>query len=244
MANSDLQPPPRAGSPQGSAVARMFGGIAGRYDLANHVLSGGWDYYWRYYLVRLARRRQPRRVVDLATGSGDVAFALRRGLGSAVEVAGYDFCLPMLEEAEKKKARSPRYADLVFTPGDCLDLPLPDATVDLLTIAFGLRNLADRTRGLDEMRRVLRPGGVLLCLEFSQPWPVVRPFYRWYNGTVLPRLAGWLTGDPDAYRYLNESIAAFPDADALTREFRATGFGEVHLHRLTGGIVAIHEAVK
>lgn len=228
--------------PDSTAVNRMFGRIARRYDAANRVLSGGLDVGWRRRLVAAAERCHPAEVLDLATGSGDVAFALKAGLPASVRVLGLDFCRPMLEEAETKRSASPWKGDptLRFEWGDALALPFPDATFDLVTIAFGLRNLENRSQALREMRRVLRPGGWLLVLEFSQPARWFRPFYFFYLRRVLPLVGGRVTGDPEAYRYLNASIEAFPTREALESELRAAGFGSVTSEALTGGAVALH----
>jgi demethylmenaquinone methyltransferase/2-methoxy-6-polyprenyl-1,4-benzoquinol methylase len=221
----------------------MFGRIAPRYDLANRVLSGGIDLYWRARLVSAVRRAHPRDILDLATGSGDVAFALRRGIPGELRILGMDFSPPMLAQAEaKKSALAGAAPGIEFRPGDALDLPLPDADFDAVTIAFGLRNMADRARCLAEIRRVLRPDGRLFVLEFSQPYPWFRPLYSIHLSHVIPRLAGLLTGDRGAYRYLGESIGAFPGRDALAQEIRAAGFTEVSAQALTMGIVALHVA--
>ncbi len=231
-------------SPDPQAVQSMFGRIARGYDAANVILSGGLDRWWRRRLVAAVRRRTPASVLDLATGSGDVAFALARALGPSVPVLGLDFCPPMLAQAEAKQRAAPagRYAHVTFAPGDGLQLPLADASQDAATISFGLRNLADRARGLGELRRVLRPGGCLFVLEFSQPYRWFRPLYYLYLRHLLPRVAGWVTGDRAAYDYLNASIGAFPDHEALSREIRAAGFQAVSARRLSLGIVALHEA--
>jgi demethylmenaquinone methyltransferase/2-methoxy-6-polyprenyl-1,4-benzoquinol methylase len=221
----------------------MFGRIARRYDLTNRVLSGGIDIYWRFSLVSALRRSQPRNVLDLATGSGDVAFALKRALPSGVPVLGMDFCAPMIEEAEAKLARWPGARDgLEFRQGDALALPLPDGSFDAVTIAFGLRNMADRARCLSEIRRVLRPGGRLFVLEFSKPWQWLRPLYDFHLRHLMPMVAGRLTGDRAAYEYLCGSIAAFPERGALSAEIRAAGFPEVTARPMTTGIVALHSA--
>lgn len=224
----------------------MFGRIARRYDLANRLLSGGIDLWWRRRLVRAVRASGPREVLDLATGSGDVAFALAGALPAGTRITGMDFCQPMLDEAELKKKRgsAPRLANLSFRLGDGLALPVPDQSVDAVTISFGLRNLADRGRGLREMRRVLRPGGRLLVLEFSQPATWFRPIYYFYLSKVLPRLAGIVTGDRAAYNYLNETIADFPDRSALANEIRHAGFASVSAEPMTFGIVALHQATR
>jgi demethylmenaquinone methyltransferase/2-methoxy-6-polyprenyl-1,4-benzoquinol methylase len=226
--------------PDPAAVNSMFGRIARRYDLANRLLSGGRDAAWRRQLVAAARAGSPHDILDLATGSGDVAFALGRALPEA-RIVGADFCAPMLEEAERKKAAGGP-ANVAFQAGDALALPFPAAAFDAVTIAFGLRNLADRARGLAEMRRVLRPGGRLLVLEFSQPHFWFRPCYLFYLRRILPALAGRMTGDRAAYVYLNESIEEFPGRPALSAEIGAAGFTAVRARALTFGIVALHEA--
>ncbi|PTX92644.1 bifunctional demethylmenaquinone methyltransferase/2-methoxy-6-polyprenyl-1,4-benzoquinol methylase UbiE [Opitutus sp. ER46] len=230
--------------PDPVAVNSMFGRIAQRYDVANRLLSGGIDIWWRRRLVAAVRRTHPGDVLDLATGSGDVAFALSRGLGNSTRILGMDFCQPMLDQAEiKKVAAGPeRYANVTFRPGDGLALPLPDACTDAVTIAFGLRNLADRNKGLHEMRRVLRPGGHLFVLEFSQPYPWFRPFYAFYLRRILPTIAGIVTGDRAAYVYLNDTITQFPDRPALAAEITAAGFPTVTARAMTFGIVALHIA--
>jgi demethylmenaquinone methyltransferase/2-methoxy-6-polyprenyl-1,4-benzoquinol methylase len=229
--------------PDPVAVNSMFARIARRYDVANRCLSGGIDVWWRRRLVAAVRRVRPRAVLDLATGSGDVAFALARRLGPETDILGLDFCQPMLDEAETKKAAGgARYARVRFQPGDGMALPLADASFDAVTIAFGLRNMADRHQALGEMRRVLRPGGSLFVLEFSQPYAWFRPWYLFYLRRVLPRLAGALTGDRAAYVYLNETIEEFPDRPTLAGEIAAAGFGRVRARALTLGIAALHEA--
>jgi len=229
-----------------AAVNSMFGRIARRYDLANVVLSLGMDRWWRRRLVTFVRRAAPRDILDLATGSGDVAFALSRGLPGPVSITGMDFCQPMLDEAEAKKiaAGTARYANIHFIQGDGLALPLADASVDAVTISFGLRNLADRPRGLREMRRVLRPDGRLFVLEFSQPAQWFRPLYFFYLRKILPFAAGIVTGDHAAYVYLNETIEQFPGRAALAEEIRAAGFSQVSARGMTFGIVALHEAAR
>jgi demethylmenaquinone methyltransferase / 2-methoxy-6-polyprenyl-1,4-benzoquinol methylase len=221
----------------------MFGRIARRYDLANRVLSLGIDRYWRFKLVQAVKVKASHAVLDLATGSGDVAFALARCLPAAIPIVGMDFCAPMLVEAEAKLAAFPQIRGRVrFALGDALQIPAADAGFDAVTIAFGLRNVADRPACLAEMRRVLRPGGHLFVLEFSQPWAWVRPFYAFHMRFVAPAVAGWITGDRAAYDYLRTSIAAFPDHNGLSSEIRAAGFASVGVTRMTMGIVALHVA--
>ena len=232
--------------PDPTEVNSMFGRIARRYDAANFILSGGIDRWWRRRLVAAVRRHDPLCVLDLATGSGDVAFALSLALNPATAIVGMDFCQPMLDQAEAKKraAGAAKFRNVTFRPGDGLALPLPDSSQDALTIAFGLRNLANRPRGLQEMRRVLRPGGRLFVLEFSQPYAWFRPLYYCYLQHILPRIAGVVTGDRGAYDYLNASIGDFPDRATLSREITAAGFSKVQAHAMTFGIVALHQALN
>lgn len=230
--------------PDGNAVRSMFAGISSRYDSANRILSGGSDIYWRRVLVRTVASRNPKDIADLATGSGDVAFALERHLGEAATIRGFDFCAEMLDEARQKQSGKGS-GRIEFAIGDCLNLPIADKSLDALTIAFGLRNLEDRAQGLSEMARVLRPGGALHVLEFSQPHRWFRPIYYAYLRHILPHLARLATGNRSAYDYLVGSIESFPERDVLAEEIQSAGnFSEVSAKPLTFGVVAIHTAVK
>ncbi len=226
--------------PEGSAVQRMFSGIASRYDFANRVLSLGLCVGWREQLVAAAKAARPQAVADLATGSGDVAFALRRELPAHCSVVGYDFCEPMLDIG-RVRAKQEGVA-LEFKAGDCMRLPIADASQDVVTIAYGVRNFEDRAKGLRELRRILRPDGTLLVLEFSQPSAWFAPFHFIHVRCVLPVLAGLLTGDFGAYKYLGTSIAGFPDAAGLDAELTAAGFAQVSHKRMLFGTVALHQA--
>ena len=232
--------------PDPIAVNSMFGRIAHRYDIANFLLSGGIDSWWRKKLVVSVKNRAPQSILDLATGSGDVAFALSRALPSTTAIEGMDFCQPMLDEAERKKTAggAARFGNVSFRPGDGLAIPAPDVRYDAVTISFGLRNLADRALGLREMRRVLRPGGHLFVLEFSQPHAWFRPFYYFYLQRILPAVAGLVTGDRAAYVYLNDTIGRFPNRQDLATEIRSAGFSRVDGVPLTMGIVALHVAAR
>ena len=227
--------------PEAEAVRSMFGGIAKRYDLANHLLSGGMDYWWRHVLVKMVEHSNPSVVADLATGSGDVAFAIKKKLGNTVAVHGLDFCQPMLDEAEKKRLARQPSPDITFAIGDIQNLPLDTDSVDVATVAFGVRNLENRLQGLKDIRRCLRPGGTFFILEFSQPYRWFRPIYYSYLKYLLPSIAGWITRKPEAYDYLGDSIEAFPPREDLIREMKQAGFSEVSAHRMTLGIVAIHQ---
>lgn len=226
-------------------VNNMFGRIARRYDRANRLLSVGVDVGWRKCLVKNVLRCAPHKVLDLATGSGDVALALGRALPAGVSVTGMDFCVPMLAEAEVKRSRAEGLrAEVVFREGDALALPLADSCMDVVTLAFGFRNFADRARGLSEIHRVLRPGGQLMILEFSQPQAWFRPFYYFYLRNILPWVAARVTGDRSAYDYLCGSVSEFPDHQALSAEILRAHFQKVEVIRMTFGIVALHVATK
>ena len=232
--------------PQAEQVNSMFASIAGRYDLANRTLSLGIDHYWRHVLVKGVKTRSPKVVADLATGSGDVAIALRKALPQNTYVEGLDFCEPMLAQArEKAQSRNISSQVLNFRVGDCLNLPLEDNSVDALTIAFGLRNFEDREKGLKEMLRVLKPdGGTLHILEFTQPDWWFRPIYYLYLKAILPFAAKMLTGNASAYQYLGDTIEAFPDKQSLSEDILQAGFSKVSSQGLTASIVAIHTAEK
>ena len=228
--------------PDPKAVNTLFARIAGRYDIANHLLSGGIDYWWRQRLVRAVYDSHAASVLDLATGSGDVVFALADGLAPGVTLLGMDFCQPMLDEAVKKRAENHRWTHIEFRLGDGMALPLPDASFEAITISFGLRNMVNRAKALQEMRRVLKPDGRLFILEFSQPMVWFRPFYYTYLKYVLPTVAGIITGDRSAYEYLCGSIEQYPDRSVMSEEIRQAGFNSVSALPLSFGIVALHEA--
>lgn len=232
-------------SPRGAAseqeaaawVRDMFGRVAPRYDLLNHVLSFNIDKLWR---KRTVKRLQPvldrpdAVVLDLCCGTGDLMLALRAQ--AKARVLGSDFCHPMLTAAMVKAgAGSP------FFEADALHLPARDRSLDAITVAFGFRNLANYESGLIELRRALKPGGVAAILEFSTPPNAAfNALYGFYSKNVLPRVGGMLSGASDAYRYLPESVRRFPDADGLAGKMSAAGFRNVTYERMTFGIVALH----
>jgi demethylmenaquinone methyltransferase/2-methoxy-6-polyprenyl-1,4-benzoquinol methylase len=218
----------------------MFGRVAPRYDLANHLLSANIDRYWRNRTVERVRdilRRPGAVVLDLACGTADLLIALERVAGR--RLIGSDFCHPMLTGAREKIRRDRLQSVLVES--DALALPFPDASLDLVTIAFGYRNLTNYKAGLIEMRRVLRAGGALAILEFTQPPNAAfATVYNWYSRRVLPVIGGAISGAPDAYRYLPESVRKFPDAPGLARMIEDAGFARVEWEYLTLGIAALH----
>lgn len=230
--------------PDPVAVNSMFARIARRYDVANRLLSGGVDLWWRRQLVKSVALQGPSAVLDLATGSGDVAFALGKGLPPTTAILGMDFCQPMLDEAVIKQQSSGRFPNIAFRQGDGMALPLEDTSFDSVTISFGLRNMADRHKALGEMRRVLRPGGRLFVLEFSQPCGWFRPIYYFYLRHLLPVIATVVTGDRGAYEYLCGSIETYPGHEAMSAEILKAGFASVSVKRMTFGSVALHIAQK
>jgi demethylmenaquinone methyltransferase/2-methoxy-6-polyprenyl-1,4-benzoquinol methylase len=222
----------------------MFGRIAPRYDLANHVLSGNIDRWWRAHTVRRVREvleRPGARVLDVCCGTGDLLLALEKRARSGV--IGSDFCHPMLVSAREKAVL--RRARAEVFESDAMNLPLRDESLDLVTVAFGFRNLTNYQAGLEEMLRVLKPGGMAAILEFSQPKNrAFAALYNFYSRRVLPVIGGMLTGSPDAYTYLPESVRKFPAAEALAEAMRRAGFSEVRYDLLTGGAVALHMGRK
>jgi demethylmenaquinone methyltransferase/2-methoxy-6-polyprenyl-1,4-benzoquinol methylase len=221
-------------------VRAMFGRVAPRYDLANHLLSFHIDRLWRARTVRRVRpilETPGARVLDICCGTGDLVMALQRACPRPV--LGSDFCHPMLVAARAKAAR--QHAPSLLFESDALHLPVRDASFDLITVAFGFRNLANYEDSLREMRRALRPGGMAAILEFSQPSNAVfGAVYGVYSRRLLPWIGGLLTGSRDAYRYLPESISKFPAAFQLAEDMRRAGFTGVTYQRFTGGIVALH----
>jgi demethylmenaquinone methyltransferase/2-methoxy-6-polyprenyl-1,4-benzoquinol methylase len=218
-------------------IQRTFASIASRYDFANHALSGGCDFLWRARAAAIVKSWAPARILDLATGSGDLALALGRACPAA-EVVGADFCQPMLAEAQKKGLRR-------LVNADGTRLPFRDATFDALTVAFGLRNMASWSTAISEMARVLRSGGHVLVLDFSLPrLAPLRAGYRFYLHRILPVVAGVVTGDRGSYEYLGESIEKFPSGAAMTQLLEANGFTLARAEPLTGGIVTIYTATR
>ena len=221
-------------------VRGMFGSIAPRYDLLNHLLSLNIDRYWRAKTVKRVSSiltKPNARVFDLCCGTGDLMLALE-SRGSAT-VYGSDFSHPMLVAAKQKTDR--RHSRSKVFESDALRLPLRDASLDLVTVAFGFRNLANYRNGFEELLRVLRPGGTAAILEFSTPPnALMARLYGFYSTAILPAIGGWISGSKDAYSYLPESVRKFPGAEELANQMRAAGFANVRFERMTAGIVALH----
>jgi demethylmenaquinone methyltransferase/2-methoxy-6-polyprenyl-1,4-benzoquinol methylase len=222
-----------------SAVCEMFGTIAPRYDLLNHLLSGGTDRRWRKVCVdEVWRRLGPAacRILDLGCGTGDLSM----NFAAPARVTGCDFCQPMLRIGSDKVCRAGRAGQITFLAADALALPFPDGRFDAVVSAFVLRNLASIDLGLVEMRRVLRPGGVLGILDFSIPRaPLLGGIYRFYFHRILPRVGRIISGVDGPYRYLPESVGGFPRPLELSAQIKSAGFGAVEYRLLTGGIAVL-----
>ena len=235
---------PEAGRPTTERVHGIFSAIAGRYDVFNALASMGIDRSWRRAMVRACALDRRSRVLDLCSGTGDVAFALA-DQGRPAEVVATDFVPEMLAVAEKKAAARPPAVPVSFSVADAQDLPFDDASFDVVTVAFGVRNLPERERNFAEVLRVLKPGGRYVILEFSTPpFAPWRGVYHVYLNHAIPAIGGLLTGDRSGFVYLNDSIRQFPSQPQLAEELRVAGFSAVTWKDLSGGIVAIHTAVK
>ncbi|MEN3333064.1 MAG: demethylmenaquinone methyltransferase / 2-methoxy-6-polyprenyl,4-benzoquinol methylase [Blastocatellia bacterium] len=230
--------------PSGKAarVRAMFAEIAPRYDFLNHALSLNIDKRWRRFVIgKVAERlQQPQALaLDLCCGTGDLALAL----GRLVETCGVDFCHPMLKISLPKVCASPRTISII--EGDALSAPFADASFDVVTMAFGLRNLESVEGGLQEILRLLKPGGRAAILEFSRPvMPLFRHFFQFYFMNILPRIGNAVSGSSFAYQYLPESVRQFPDQQRLAASMRAVGFSSVTYYNLFGGVAAVHVGDK
>lgn len=240
------------GSPLGSpdnfeatarAVRAMFEAVAPRYDFLNHLLSLGRDIAWRKAAAKALREALARPdsvALDLCSGTGDLALAL--GRVSKGFVIGADFCHAMLRQAGKKVEGG---RPVFFLEADALLLPFRDSVLDAVALAFGFRNLANYERGLGEIYRVLKPGGQLAILEFSQVrWPIFGPLFQLYFRHVLPRLGTWISGVKGPYQYLQRSVSLFPNQESLAEAMRGTGFRNVRYRNFTGGVAALHVGQK
>jgi demethylmenaquinone methyltransferase/2-methoxy-6-polyprenyl-1,4-benzoquinol methylase len=227
-------------------IRAMFGQIARRYDLLNHLLSLGIDRRWRRRTVKLAAADGSAPVLDVCTGTGDLALAYWRAGRGRVRVVGADFCRPMLAIGREKALRAGAQAQLQLVEADAVRLPFPGDTFQVVCVAFGLRNVSDTDRGLAEMVRVCRPGGRVAVLEFSMPRaPWLRAIYRWYFHRLLPRIGQTVAKNRlEAYNYLPASVGEFPQAEALCRRMEAAGLAGVECHPLTFGVASLYVGVK
>jgi len=227
-------------------VRQMFGEIAPNYDRMNHLLSMQTDRYWRWRTTRIVPPRGGAPILDVCTGTGDLAIAYYRAAGGACPVVGSDFCPEMLELARRKQARRRIGDDLRFIEADAQQLPFPDDHFQIVSVAFGLRNVADTDRGLREMTRVCRPGGQIAVLEFSMPrWQPFRWVYGLYFRHCLPRIGQWLArNNASAYEYLPASVGEFPAGEELAQRMRNAGMAQVRYHSLTLGVATLYVGTK
>jgi demethylmenaquinone methyltransferase / 2-methoxy-6-polyprenyl-1,4-benzoquinol methylase len=223
-------------------VRGVFDSVAGRYDLMNDVLSMGMHRLWKGYTVAVAALRPGMQVLDIAGGTGDLAREFARAVGTSGRVVLTDINEAMLRTGRDRLLDAG--LDLPTIACDAERLPFADASFDLASVAFGLRNMTHKEAALADMARVLRPGGRLLVLEFSRPAEPLRKPYDWYSFNVMPRLGQWIAGDAASYRYLAESIRMHPDQATLKAMMKGAGFGHVDVHNMAGGIVALHVGIK
>jgi demethylmenaquinone methyltransferase/2-methoxy-6-polyprenyl-1,4-benzoquinol methylase len=227
----------------GDAVRHMFTAIAQHYDVLNTVLSFGLHHHWRWQAVTRSGIPSGARLLDICSGTADLALAFARHLGHEGQVIATDFCPAMLERGHQKGRQ--RGIHLTYALADAQNLPFGDAVFDAVTVAFGLRNVDSLATALREMYRVLRPGGTALVLEFGQPHGVVfGPLYRFYAHHILPRLGGWVSGHPEAYTYLPRTAAVFPAGGLFVQEMVTHDFTNVHAQAFSGGLVYLYRALR
>jgi demethylmenaquinone methyltransferase/2-methoxy-6-polyprenyl-1,4-benzoquinol methylase len=227
-------------------IRDMFGQIAGRYDFLNHLLSAGIDRRWRRKTVRLAAPQGDAPILDVCTGTGDLALAYWRAAKGRVRVVGADFCHPMLAIAREKCQRVGAAGQVELVEADAVRLPFPSDRFQVVCVAFGLRNVSDTDRGLAEMVRVCRPGGRVAVLEFSLPrGRLLGSLYGWYFHRLLPRIGQAVARNRlEAYNYLPASVGEFPQAEALCRRMESAGLRDVVCHRLTFGVASLYVGLK
>lgn len=227
-------------------VREMFGQIAGQYDFLNHLLSLNIDRYWRWRTVRAVPPRQGARILDLCTGTGDLAIAYHKAAFGTAFILAADFCYPMLKRGLKKSQKSSAGKRISFIEADAQEIPAADCKFDIVCVAFGLRNVADTDRGLAEMTRVCARGGKVAVLEFSTPqWEPFKSIYNWYFRRVLPRIGQFFARNShSAYSYLPESVGQFLQGGELTARMRATGLVDVWHRSFTLGVVTLYVGTK
>jgi demethylmenaquinone methyltransferase/2-methoxy-6-polyprenyl-1,4-benzoquinol methylase len=221
-------------------IRLMFSEIAPSYDVGNDLLSFGVHRLWKRGLVRAARPKPGDRVLDLATGTGDIALLFSKAVAPGGEVVGVDFCRDMIEQATVRERNQGK--GIRFEVGDAMSLRFTDNSFDISTISFGIRNVDDPVKALSEMRRVVRPGGRVVVLEFGQPRGIFGSLYSFYSGTVCPVLGGLVSGHKDAYDYLNRTSAAFPCREAFVDLMRRAGMTKVTWEPLFGGVAFLYVA--
>ncbi|MDJ0906967.1 MAG: bifunctional demethylmenaquinone methyltransferase/2-methoxy-6-polyprenyl-1,4-benzoquinol methylase UbiE [Woeseiaceae bacterium] len=221
-------------------VKGVFDSVASRYDLMNDLMSGGLHRLWKHFTIETADVRPGQAVLDLAGGTGDLAAKFAAKVGPEGHVVLADINAAMLEEGRRRLVDRGVAANTSIAQVDAENLPFADGSFDCITIAFGLRNVTDKDVALESMYRVLKPGGKLLVLEFSQPSAAIKPAYDLYSFRILPLMGRLVAGDEDSYQYLAESIRMHPDQETLKAMMETAGFERCRYHNLTAGIVALH----
>ena len=225
-----------------SRVRAVFDSVAPKYDVMNDLMSGGLHRLWKAYAVMVAHLKEGDRALDIAGGTGDLALAFSRKVGKTGQVVHTDINFAMLSAGRDRLLDKGVVLPTVVC--DAEKLPFPDGHFDLVSVAFGLRNMTHKDLALKEMNRVLRPGGKLLVLEFSRVAKPLEKIYDWYSFNILPRMGQLVAGDAESYRYLAESIRMHPGQEELKRMMNDAGFGHVDYHNLTLGVVALHVGIK
>lgn len=225
-------------------VKSMFASVAQNYDRANSVLSMGIHHFWRSKLVHIVEAKEGQRVLDCATGTGDLAIAFKKRVGLIGEVIGTDFCEEMLSFAPAKANRLG--LEIKFQIADVMNLQFADNSFDFSSISFGIRNVADPIKGISEMARVVKPGGKVVILEFGQVnIPIIGTLYNWYSQQVLPKIGGMVTGQPQAYEYLQKTSASFPCRNEFCELMKNSAtFEHIEYHSLSFGIAYIYIGIK
>lgn len=223
-------------------VRGVFDSVASRYDVMNDLMSGGLHRIWKRYTTTVANAQPGQQVLDIAGGTGDLALAFARQVGPTGRVVHTDINEAMLREGRTRLLDAGVVLPTLVC--DAEKLPFADASFDIVSVAFGLRNMTHKELALAEMHRTLKPGGRLLVLEFSRVAKPLEKAYDWYSFNVLPKLGQLVAGDADSYRYLAESIRMHPDQESLRQMMKGVGFGHVDVHNLTGGVVALHLGIK
>ena len=225
-------------------VRDVFDSVADNYDLMNDLMSFGIHRLWKRYAINMAGLLPGQQVLDLASGTGDLARLMAGRVGPQGQVILSDINAAMLGNGRARLLDSGIAGNVVFAQADAEQLPFADNSFDLVTMAFGLRNVTDKQRALESMFRVLKPGGRVLVLEFSKPAAAIKPVYDFYSFNILPAIGRLIAKDADSYRYLAESIRKHPDQDALRDMMTTAGLEDCDYHNLSGGVVAIHRGYK
>ena len=223
-------------------VKSVFDSVAPNYDIMNDLMSGGMHRLWKHYTIAVANPQPGQSVLDIAGGTGDLSAAFARKVGPSGQVVHTDINEAMLREGRNRLLNEGLVIPSLVC--DAEKLPFADESFHIVSVAFGLRNMTHKDAALAEMRRVLKPGGKLLVLEFSKVAQPLSKAYDWYSFNILPKLGRWVARDEESYRYLAESIRMHPDQETLRGMMKAVGFGHVDVHNLTAGVVALHMGIR